>query len=41
MQNEIVVAKMVEIIEKLGEYVKGVDYNSFSNDSMLVEASRF
>lgn len=41
MRNDLVIARMIEIIEKLNDYVHGCDYESFSSNSMLVEACVF
>ena len=41
MRNEQVVNKMIGIIEKLQGYVTGCDYDSFSNNDMMVEACVF
>ncbi len=41
MRNDLVVVKMIEIIEKLQRYIKDVDYKSFSDNDMLVEACVF
>ena len=41
MQNEAIIAKMIEYIEKLRKYVKDADYESFCKSDMLVEACVF
>ena len=41
MRNDLVVVKMIEIIEKFQRYIKDVDYKSFSDNDMLVEACVF
>ena len=41
MRNDIVIAKMIEIIEKLQNYVGDNDYNTFSENEMLIDACVF
>lgn len=41
MRNDLIVVKMIEIIKKLQNYTKDVDYKSFSDNEMLVEACVF
>ena len=41
MRNDLIVSKMIEIIEKTNNYVDNYDYNTFCENSMLVEACVF
>lgn len=41
MRNDLVVAKMIDIIDKMMDYVKDCGYESFINNSMMVEACVF
>lgn len=41
MDNETTVVKMIFLIEKIQEYIKDLDYESFSKNEMLVEACAF
>ena len=41
MQNETVVSKMIDIIEKIQKYVQEYDYNSFCESDIVVEACVF
>ncbi len=41
MRNDLVVMKMIEIVEKLIDYTDGYDYDSFCDNAMLVEACVF
>ena len=41
MRNEIVIEKMIDIIEKLQNYVGENDYHSFSENEMLIDACVF
>ena len=41
MHSDLVITKMIGIIEKLHNYAGGHDYDSFVIDSMLVEACVF
>lgn len=41
MRNEIVIEKMLIIIEKIQRYCAGLDYSSFSQNDMVIEASVF
>ena len=41
MRNNVIIDKMIDIIEKLQSYVGENDYNSFSGNDMLVDACVF
>lgn len=41
MRNEIVIEKMIKLIEKIQKYCSGLDYSSFSQNDMVIEASVF
>lgn len=41
MKNKIIVEKMIKYIQKILMYIEGFDYNSFSQNTMLVEACVF
>lgn len=41
MKNDVVVKKMINHIEKIENYITGIDYNSFIDNSMVVEACVF
>ena len=41
MKNKIIVEKILKYIQKLLSYVKGIDYDSFVENTMLVEACVF
>ena len=41
MRNEIAVSKMIDIIEKIQDYVQEYDYNSFCENDIVVEACVF
>lgn len=41
MRNDLVIGKMVEIIEKLQGYVGDSNYKSFSGNDMLIDACVF
>ena len=41
MRNDLVVGKMIEIIDKLRGYVDGNDFDSFSGNDMLIDACVF
>ena len=41
MKNKIIVEKIIRYIEKLLSYTKGIDYSSFVQNTMLVEACVF
>ena len=41
MRNEIIIQKLLAYAEKLMRYCDGLDYDSFSSDSKLVEACVF
>ena len=41
MRNEIIVEKLVKYCNKLIDYCKGLDYDSFASDIKLVEACVF
>lgn len=41
MHNDIVVSKMIEIIEKIQHYTENFDYQSFCDNEMLIDACVF
>lgn len=41
MKNKIIVEKIIKYISKILEYTKNVEYDSFINNSILVEACVF
>ena len=41
MRNEIIVGKLLAYAEKIIKYCSGCDYDSFTADTMLVEACVF
>ena len=41
MRNDLVLIKLIEIIEKIRKYVSDVDYESFSSNDILVDACVF
>ena len=41
MDNLITISKMILHIEKIQEYIKNMDYESFVKDEMVVEACAF
>lgn len=41
MDNLVTISKMIFHIEKIQEYIKDLDYESFSKNEMIVEACAF
>ncbi len=41
MRNDLVLGKMLDIIDKIQRYCEGVSYDSFSENSLLAEACVF
>lgn len=41
MDNKTTVAKMISLIEKILSYIKGMDYETFTKNEMVVEACAF
>ena len=41
MGNIEILTKMISLIEKIEAYITNLDYDSFSNDQMIVEACAF
>ena len=41
MRNEVVIQKLIKYADKLTDYCKGYDYESFGQDTKLVEACVF
>ena len=41
MKNKIIVEKILKYIQKVLSYVEGIDYDSFTKNTMLVEACVF
>lgn len=41
MRNDLAVAKMIQIIEKILHYTHGLDFESFSSNDMTVDACVF
>ena len=41
MDNETTIAKMISLIEKIQTYIKGMDYDTFTKNEMIVEACAF
>lgn len=41
MRNNIIIEKVINYAEKINNYSNGKNYDSFSNDTMLVEACVF
>ena len=41
MKNNIIIEKVINYAEKINNYSNGKNYDSFSNDTMLVEACVF
>ena len=41
MRNDVIIEKMIDIIEKLQSYIGENDYKTFSENDMLVDASVF
>lgn len=41
MRNDLIIVKMIEIIDKTQNYINNYTYESFCDNSMLVEACVF
>lgn len=41
MKNKIIIEKILKYIQKVISYVEGVDYDTFVNNTMMVEACVF
>lgn len=41
MRNDLVIEKMLRLIEKIRKYSAGLDYESFTQNDMIVEACVF
>ena len=41
MDNATTVEKIISHIEKIQEYIKGLDYDTFTKNEMIVEACAF
>lgn len=41
MRNNIIVSKMIDYIDKIFSYSNGLDYSSFSKNSLIVDACVF
>ncbi len=41
MKNQKIILKIIKYIDSISKYTKNVDYNEFSNNSMMVEACVF
>ena len=41
MKNKIIVEKIIKYISKILDYTKGIEYDTFVNNSILVEACVF
>lgn len=41
MRNDLIIEKMIQLIEKIERYTKGLSYDDFCNDEMVVDACVF
>lgn len=41
MRNDLIIEKMIQLIEKIERYTNGLSYDDFCNDEMVVDACVF
>ena len=41
MDNETTIAKMISLIDKIQSYIRGMDYDAFTKNEIVVEACAF
>ncbi|MCD8082366.1 MAG: DUF86 domain-containing protein [Clostridiales bacterium] len=41
MRNDLIIEKMIQIIEKIQRYTRNLDYESFSDNDLIIDACIF